>query len=103
VSAAGSFRRERVSGVLELVLISPLREVEILWGRLKGLWGQFLPTVVLLLGIWFYFSTLFTDSAEGKDIFFFVTTFLTLPVIGLYFSLRCRHFIVGFLWSLAVG
>ena len=34
---------------------------------------------------------------------FFISTFLTLPVIGLYFSLRCRGFIAAFLWSLGVG
>ncbi len=34
---------------------------------------------------------------------FFVLAFLTLPVIGLYFSLRCRHYVSAFLLTLAVG
>jgi ABC-type transport system involved in cytochrome c biogenesis permease component len=104
VSAAASFRRERMSGVLELLLISPVRESEILLGRLCGLWAQFLPTALLLLGIWVYFSSMHApDDGEGAKILFFVTTFFALPVIGRYFSLLCRNFIVGFLWSLAVG
>ena len=34
---------------------------------------------------------------------FFVATYFTLPVIGLYFSLRCRSFISAFLATLTVG
>ncbi len=43
MSAAGSFRRERDTGVLELLLVSPLGENQIISGRLGGLWSQFLP------------------------------------------------------------
>ena len=55
-SAAGSFRRERETGVLELLLVSPLTTRQIISGRLFGLWGQFLPSIVTLLGIWAYFA-----------------------------------------------
>src|SRR5664280_1738223 len=54
MSAAASFQRERETGVLELLLVSPLGENQILSGRLRGLWGQFLPAVVLLLAVWSY-------------------------------------------------
>ena len=37
--AAGSFRRERENGVLELLLVSPLTSKQIIGGRLRGLWG----------------------------------------------------------------
>ena len=103
LSAAGSFRRERETGVLELLLVSPLGESAIIWGRLRGLWGQFLPAVGLLLGIWLYLKTVFPGGAEGDVILFHGTTFLALPVIGLYNSLRCRGFIGAFLSTLAVG
>ena len=36
-------------------------------------------------------------------IFFYAITFLTLPVIGLYFSLCCRNFITAFAWTVIVG
>src|SRR5205807_10025457 len=103
MSGAGSVRRERVSGVLELLLVSPRGEAEILWGRLRGLWGQFIPSIGLLLAMWAYFSTFWRDINEGGAIEFFITTFVTLPVIGLYFSLRCRNFMTAFLATLAVG
>jgi ABC-type transport system involved in multi-copper enzyme maturation permease subunit len=103
MSAASSFQRERETGVLELLLVSPLGESSILWGRLRGLWGQFLPAVGVLLSIWLYFSNIFGTKGDGHSILFHAATFLTLPVIGLYFSLRCQGFISAFLSTLAVG
>jgi ABC-type transport system involved in multi-copper enzyme maturation permease subunit len=103
LSAAGSFQRERETRVLELLLVSPLGERAIIWGRLRGLWGQFLPAMALLLGIWLYFSSIFESTTDVGIILFHAATFLALPVTGLYFSLRCRGFISAFLWTLAVG
>lgn len=102
-SAAGSFRRERESGVLELLLVTPLSSSHIIGGRLRGLWGQFLPAVAALLIIWVYFQSIFRRYDDLGRILFFGVTFVTLPVIGLYFSLLCRGFITAFLASLSVG
>jgi hypothetical protein len=102
LSAAGSFRRERESGVLELLLVSPLGEDQLIFGRLRGLWGQFLPAFALLLGVWVYCASLYRDY-RGSSVVFFAITFATLPVIGLYFSLICRNFITAFLATLAMG
>jgi ABC-type transport system involved in multi-copper enzyme maturation permease subunit len=99
-SGAGSFRRERETGVLELLLVSPLRTGQIIGGRLRGLWGQFLPSIVTLLGIWVYFAGLFEPEDSLALIWFFLVTYLVLPVIGLYFSVSCRHFITAFLLTL---
>jgi ABC-type transport system involved in multi-copper enzyme maturation permease subunit len=108
VSAAGSFRRERETGVLELLLVSPLSTRQIISGRLWGLWGQFFPAAVTLLGIWAYFITIFrsgnTYSLAGSamsEIWFFAVSFLVIPVVGLYFSVQCRHFIGALLLTLA--
>ena len=103
MSAAGSFRRERETGVLELLLVSPLGENQIISGRLGGLWGQFLPAFGVLLVIWAYFSTLFGSEHDAEAIYFYALTFLTLPVIGLYFSLRCRNVLTAFLSTIGVG
>jgi ABC-type transport system involved in multi-copper enzyme maturation permease subunit len=102
LSAAGSFRRERESGVLELLLVSPVGEAEILFGRLRGLWGQFFPAFGMLLGIWMYFSALF-PGGDDEFIWFFGLAFFTLPVIGLYYSLKCRHFMTAFISTILVG
>ncbi len=102
-SAAGSFRRERETGVLELLLVSPLKTGQIIGGRLRGLWGQFLPSIITLLGIWIYFAGLFEPQDSLEQIWFFTLTYAVLPVIGLYFSVSCRHFITAFLFTLLFG
>ena len=104
VSASGSFQRERETGVLELLLVSPMRIGQIIGGRLRGLWGQFLPALLLLLGIWAFLSTFFpARRGTGVLIEFFCGAFLTLPVIGLYYSLRRGTFISAFLSTVFVG
>ena len=97
VSIAGSFRRERESGALELLLVTPLSVGQIIGGRLRGLWGQFLPAVVLYLGVWAYYGSMFGDESAMPAIIFFSGIFLTLPIIGLYFSVRCRNYVGAFL------
>ncbi len=101
-SAAGSFRRERETGVLELLLVSPLTTGQIIGGRLRGLWGQFLPSIAILLGIWVYLQNLRQPMAgDYLGIWFFLVTFTVVPVIGLYFSVHCKSFISAFLFTLA--
>lgn len=109
VTAAGSFRRERETGVLELLLVSPLTARQIINGRLRGLWGQFLPALVALLGIALYLLLLFHGTSFGNpdlgyvDLWFFAITFWVTPVIGLYFSVRCRHYLAGVLLTLGMA
>jgi len=113
IGAAGSFRRERESGMLELLLVAPLKEWQILGGRVRGLWAQFLPAIALLLSLWLYCSTFLATPVsvpgnmatrrEWPSILFFAGTFLCLPVIGLYFSLAKRGFLSAFLWTLLAG
>jgi ABC-type transport system involved in multi-copper enzyme maturation permease subunit len=101
VSTAGSFRRERESGVLELLLVSPVGERTIISGRLRGLWAQFLPAFGLLLIVWFYLASISLTRGEAAGpIVFYAATFFSLPVIGLYFSLRCRIFMTALLATL---
>lgn len=47
-TAASSFYRERRNRMLELILVSPLTEHEILWGRIRGLCSQFVPPFLLV-------------------------------------------------------
>jgi ABC-type transport system involved in multi-copper enzyme maturation permease subunit len=105
VSAVGSFRREREAGVLELLLVSPITESQIIFGRLRGLWGQFMPAMVLLLGVWVYFDNLYSSMyvPEPASVWFFIFAFLTMPVIGLYYSLRKSSFFSAFLFAMWMG
>jgi ABC-type transport system involved in multi-copper enzyme maturation permease subunit len=104
ISTAGSFRRERESGVLELLLVSPVGERTIISGRLRGIWAQFLPAFGVLLLVWFYLASIsLTRGDAGGPIVFYAATFFSLPVIGLYFSLRCRAFMTALLVTLVMG
>jgi ABC-type transport system involved in cytochrome c biogenesis permease component len=103
MSAAGSFRRERETGVLELLLVSPLGENQIISGRLRGLWGQFLPAVSLLLAVWIFFWTFQPNHSDAGAFLFSAVSFLAVPVFGLYFSLCCRNFITAFLATVTIG
>jgi ABC-type transport system involved in multi-copper enzyme maturation permease subunit len=101
-TAAGSFRRERESGVLELLLVSPLNSWQIIIGRVRGMWAQFAPAVALLIGVWLFVAT-FEHEVSGWDGMWFSVSFLTLPVIGLYYSLAKTHFLSAFVWTLLMG
>jgi ABC-type transport system involved in cytochrome c biogenesis permease component len=111
LSAAGSFRRERETGVMELLLVSPLGIGRIIRGRLQGLWGQFGPGVALFIASWLYLIPVLARPFGGTDmaatavsiLWLFGNTALTLPVVGLYFSLRCRLFILGAVVTMASG
>lgn len=104
ICTAGSFRRERESGVLELLLVSPVSEHAIVWGRLRGLWNQFLPAFGLLLLVWIYLASLsLTRGNDESAILFYAGTFVSFPIIGLYFSLCCRGFMTALLLALAMS
>ena len=104
VNASTSFRRERETRVLELLLVSPLNESQIISGRLRGLWGQFLPSMVLLLGGWMYLATALGHlQREISSIVFIAAAFASIPVIGLYFSLICRNFLTALIATVLVG
>lgn len=102
--AAGSFRRERETGVLELLLVAPLEEWQIIGGRVRGIYGQFLPAVGLLNAVWLYCATFLESNPadEFLSLVFYLVTFATLPVVGLYFSLTKTNFIGAFLWTVLV-
>jgi ABC-type transport system involved in multi-copper enzyme maturation permease subunit len=104
-SAAGSFRRERDNGVMELLLVSPIGEWRLIEGRLRVLWMQFAPAFGLLFAVWAWWDSFNTSEqmpllAKSAS---YLTIFLTLPIIGLYFSLAKKNFISAFLWTLFIG
>ena len=48
-SSANSFREEKESGAFELLLVTPIRERQLSWGRYRGIVGQFIPTLLLIM------------------------------------------------------
>jgi hypothetical protein len=87
---------------MELLLVSPMTEWQIIAGRVRGLWGQFLPAMALLLSVWIYFSV-WEPQVGGEMMNYLCLGYLTIPVIGLYHSLRRRAFVSAFLLTLGTG
>jgi ABC-type transport system involved in cytochrome c biogenesis permease component len=100
VSAASSFQRERETGVMELLLVSPMTEWQIINGRVRGLWGQFLPALALLLVVWVYVNSWMPKMGAGDIMVFLCGAFLAMPFVGLYQSLRRRNFVSAFLQTM---
>ncbi len=103
LSAAGSFRRERETGILELLLVSPMNEWQIIAGRVRGLWMQFLPSMLLLDFVWIYCATFLSNEREWLSVVIYAIAFASMPVIGLYYSLARNNIISSLLWTLLVG
>jgi hypothetical protein len=107
LTAAGSLRRERETGVIELLLVSPLSIPQIIGGRVRSIVGQFLPAAALIFGSWLWllqaFKGIYVSSEQiERDlpiVASFLITLLTVPVMGLYFSLCYRVFVVALFWT----
>jgi ABC-type transport system involved in multi-copper enzyme maturation permease subunit len=101
-SAAWSFRREREMGALELLLVTPLQAWHLIGGRIWGLWCHFFPAVALLLFLWIY-NPFYMPRRHIWMFWSFCASFLTLPIIGLHFSLTRLHFLVSWLLTGAIA
>jgi ABC-type Na+ efflux pump permease subunit len=103
-AGVNGFLQEKKSGALELILVSPLSVNQIVFGRVWGLWKQFLPSVVLLLASdiavhlmipqarFFYAGAWVNDESWVwvKDLEM-VAIYLTLPIIATVCALRFKN------------
>jgi len=116
-TASGSFRQECQTGAMELLLVTPLKVPQILRGRIRGVWGQFLPATVVLALAWLWLlkdASLFAGYDYASDTghrrvfgivlpLFFLSSFFLLPGIGLFFSLQRLHFVGAWLLTCVTG
>ncbi len=106
-SATGSFRQELETGAFELLLVTPLRERQIIAGRVRGLWSQFLPAIVLYGAGSIYLASGWSDQAFADDAWLSLTrtivSFCTVPLVGLYFSVQRWNFFVAWLAACLIG
>ena len=105
-SSVSSFRREKENGVLELLLVTPLTENQIVWGRIFGIWGQFAPAILLMAATRIYLWTDYRPFGIGNQSSFyslivFLGSFFLGPIFGLYFALRSRNLFVGWVQTCA--
>jgi ABC-type Na+ efflux pump permease subunit len=107
LTSSASFRKERETGVMELLLTTPLTPEQIVRGRVIGLWVQFLPSLAALVFMagfsgfilhWRgpYFSLLLQGWVSG-------VFFISVPVCGLWFSLVMRHYLMSLLATVVIS
>ena len=103
-SASASFRRERESGALELLLVCPLSVAQVITGRLRGIWMQFLPSGALLTMCLVISAQIERYTSEAPMVWAVMfSALVSLPIIGLYFSLYRIHFLSAWLLTLLFG
>jgi len=99
-SAAGSFRREHQTGLLEQLLVTPLTVRQIIGGRLWGMFGHYLPALAVLWFGWIGVRLL-NAKLQANDVMTAMfpnpLTFLTLMIAGLYLSLGRVNFFLAWL------
>jgi len=94
-SAAGSFRQERETGALELILVTGLEPARMLRGRLYALAVQFLPAAFLVWGLPPVVAHLYREPVrliEAWEIVWLLPTAL----LGLSLSLNRLSFLTAF-------
>ena len=106
-SATSSFREELETGAFELLLVTPLRERQIIAGRVRGLWRQFLPAILVYGSGSIYLATGWSNGdlagQAWQSLARTLAGFCTLPLIGLYFSVRRWNFFAAWLAACVIG
>lgn len=107
--SAGSFRRERETGAMELILVTPLKESQIVSGRLRGLWLHFLPTMLIWFAVKLHACWILHGvNRDGEPLaqwdvlnsLELMAAFFIVPMVGLSFSLRSRHVLLAWVATL---
>lgn len=101
VTAASSFQKERENGAFELLLVAPFSVTSLLGGRLRAVWSYYLPVVATLVCFfvlartWSYgtWLRLPQSPAGSAQLWSVLCSAITIPLAGLYFALRVRHFL----------
>ncbi|MGY8654607.1 MAG: hypothetical protein ACKVJX_13385 [Verrucomicrobiia bacterium] len=101
-AAAGSFHRERDLGVMELILVSPLSVGEIIWGRIRGLWLQFLPAVTAVAAVKSTYALRYFQF-DFAILFYLAGLYLAMAPIGLYFSLAASNLVAGWIQAIVLA
>jgi len=103
-AAVGSFRRELQAGSLELLLVTPVREHQLITGRLWGLFCHFLPAVMVWTTFRYFQHVVSPRSGVlVDDVLTLYSSLLALPAIGFALSFSRANLITAFLLCLVVG
>jgi ABC-type transport system involved in cytochrome c biogenesis permease component len=103
-ASAASFHRERENGMLPLLLTAPLRVSDIVRGRLLSIWVQFSLAFALTTVMWFGLNSISRRAIEFHHWLWFLSiSFLTIPIVGLFYSLRRTTFLAAYSCTIVVG
>ncbi|MBK9140369.1 MAG: ABC transporter permease subunit [Verrucomicrobia bacterium] len=106
-AAAGSFQWEKRSGVLELILVTPIPAQQLVRGRWAALLRQFLPTLVVMgLLLVLTVRLLWHRSVSLSPlaaVFLAAMPLISVPLAGLYCSLRFRSVLAAWLATCGLG
>lgn len=100
-SAAASFRRERQTGALELLLVTPISAGKLIFGRLQGVWVHFFPAMAILACVWTMGPQFL--SLPLYFAWYLIGAYLCIPIIGFYCSMLTSNVLVAWLLTLLFG
>jgi ABC-type Na+ efflux pump permease subunit len=101
-SAANSFRRERQTGLLEIMLVTPLSVRRLIGGRLWGIFCHYFPALAVLTVCWIGYHLLENRPYDFGLLPLVVpnpVAFAALMLVGLYVSLTRLNLLLA--WALA--
>jgi hypothetical protein len=114
-AGVNGFFQEKENDTLELLLVSPLSVNQIIFGRIWGLWEQFLPTLLPLIFCDIAVQVMIPHHGVYKGVFWetvwdwfgmggvdVIMIFLTLPVIAACIALRVKNQLVALALTSAV-
>jgi ABC-type transport system involved in multi-copper enzyme maturation permease subunit len=96
--------REKHSGALELILVSPLSVRQIILGRVFGLWRQFLPTVLVITGSYCVIlrGQRYYEAKTWFPFWVVVDFFVVLPFLSFYFALAFKNVVAAIIANFGV-
>ena len=112
IKSASSFQYEKENGAFELLLVTPLKEHDLVANRLRAVTRYFLPLSLILM---ISMSLSFSRREFGEFLFPVVSvgpavrisslwlSIITIPAAGLFFSLRFKSLITALAWTVLFG
>ena len=101
LAGANSFRTERLTGAIELLLVAPLSPLKLIGGRLWGIWVHFLPAVAIISFCWISAAPLL--HGRPSEAAMLVSCYIFLPMIGLCISMLPWNTLVSWVAIYLVG
>ena len=95
LTGANSFRTERLTGAIELLLVAPISPPKLIGGRLWGIWVHFFPAVAIIGFLWLGTGPLMRGKPEQA--WLLISSYIFLPMIGLYVSMFSWNVLVAWL------